>query len=152
MQKRIKTDLGYLFISATNAGITRIAFTKDDKESSQTNERALAFIEKASVQIEEYLKGERKEFTVPVVYSGTKFQEKVWKELSKIPFGKTTNYSDIAAKIKNPKSVRAVGSANARNPICIIVPCHRVIGKNGELSGYIGGQEIKKKLLEIECH
>ncbi len=150
MQKQIKSVLGKLFISATNEGVTRVAFTKTDNES-EPSEKALYYIDQATKQIDEYLKGERKVFTVPLVFSGTKFQEKVWKELAKIPFGKTVNYSEIATKIKNPKSVRAVGSANAKNPLCIIVPCHRVIGKNGSLSGYIGGVKIKQRLLEIEA-
>ncbi|MGL6114268.1 MAG: methylated-DNA--[protein]-cysteine S-methyltransferase [Cetobacterium sp.] len=101
-------------------------------------------------QLLEYLKGERKEFSIPLSLEGTEFQKKVWEALKEIPYGKTVSYKDIAIAIGNPKGARAVGMANNRNPIMIIVPCHRVIGKNGKLVGYGGGLPLKEKLLEIE--
>ena len=101
-------------------------------------------------QIIEYLTGQRKIFSFNYKLEGTDFQKKVWKKLCEIPYGQTKTYSQIAEEIKNPKAVRAVGMANNKNPLCIVVPCHRVIGKNGKLIGYAGGIDMKKSLLDIE--
>ncbi|WP_366592259.1 methylated-DNA--[protein]-cysteine S-methyltransferase [Bacillus subtilis] len=98
----------------------------------------------------EYLKGERRTFTVPVDLRGTSFQLSVWDALGKIPYGKTYSYSDIANYIEKPDAVRAVGTAIGANPVLISIPCHRVIGKNGTLTGYRGGLEMKKALLSLE--
>ncbi|MBD3919250.1 methylated-DNA--[protein]-cysteine S-methyltransferase [Paenibacillus sp. PR3] len=97
-----------------------------------------------------YLQGELEQFTLPIYYKGTPFQEAVWKALCDIPYGETRSYSDIATDIQKPSSVRAVGTAIGANPILITVPCHRVIGKNGSLTGYRGGMEMKMKLLQLE--
>jgi methylated-DNA-[protein]-cysteine S-methyltransferase len=107
-------------------------------------------IKKAAAQIEEYLAGKRKQFTLPLVMHGTEFQTAVWRALQKIPYGETRSYKEIAAAIGRPKAVRAVGMANNRNPISIIVPCHRVIGHDGSLVGYGGGLPLKQYLLELE--
>jgi methylated-DNA-[protein]-cysteine S-methyltransferase len=107
-------------------------------------------IKKAAAQIDEYLAGKRKQFTIPLALHGTEFQMAVWRELQKIPFGETRSYKDIAAAIGRPKAVRAVGMANNRNPIVLIVPCHRVIGHDGSLTGYGGGLSLKRRLLELE--
>lgn len=101
-------------------------------------------------QLLEYFAGKRREFTIPLHQLGTPFQLKVWKELCSIPYGETRSYGELAANVENPKGQRAVGMANHQNPIGIVVPCHRVIGKNGSLTGYAGGLDIKKKLLELE--
>lgn len=101
-------------------------------------------------QLIEYLTGKRQVFTIPLHQVGTPFQRQVWEELLQIPYGETRSYSDIAVKVGNPKASRAVGMANNRNPIGIIVPCHRVIGKSGSLTGYAGGLDIKEKLLGLE--
>ena len=101
-------------------------------------------------QIIEYLAGQRKIFNFNYKLEGTDFQKKVWKKLCEIPYGQTKTYSQIAEEIKNPKAVRAVGMANNKNPLCIVVPCHRVIVKNGKLIGYAGGIDMKKSLLDIE--
>lgn len=98
----------------------------------------------------EYMEGKRKEFTMPLDLHGTPFQQSVWKALQEIPFGQTVSYSDIAERIQNPKSVRAVGAAIGANPLLITVPCHRVIGKNGNLTGFRGGLDMKKQLLALE--
>jgi methylated-DNA-[protein]-cysteine S-methyltransferase len=103
-------------------------------------------------QLNEYFEGSRKSFTLNLSFKGTVFQQKVWSELLNISYGHTLSYSDIAKAINSPKGVRAVGSANGRNKICILIPCHRVISKQGGLSGFIGGIENKRKLLEIEGH
>ena len=101
-------------------------------------------------QLKEYLAGKRKGFTIPLHQMGTPFQLKVWEELGRIPYGKTLSYGELAMRVENPKGQRAVGMANNRNPIGIVVPCHRVIGKNGSLTGYAGGLDIKQRLLELE--
>lgn len=105
---------------------------------------------KARQQLQEYFDGTRQVFDIPLAAQGTNFQAKVWQALSELPFAKTASYQDIADKIENPKAVRAVGLANSKNPISIIVPCHRVIAKNGNLTGYAGGLERKAWLLEHE--
>ncbi len=101
-------------------------------------------------QFDEYFSGARREFDIPLRLDGTPFQVSVWNELRKIPFGTTTTYGEIARRIGNPKAMRAVGLANGRNPIPIIVPCHRVIGSNGALTGFGGGLENKTRLLDLE--
>lgn len=106
----------------------------------------------AALQLQEYFEGKRKEFTVPCLPAGTPFQLTVWRALTAIPFGCTISYGELAARIGRPKSVRAVGGANARNPISIIIPCHRVIGADGSLTGYGGGLDRKAALLAFEAH
>ena len=110
----------------------------------------IRILEQAARELREYFAGERQAFSVPLDPQGTEFQQKVWKALSKIPFGNTCSYRDVAAEIKNEKAFRAVGSANGKNPICIIVPCHRVIAADGTLGGYSGGLHHKTALLELE--
>lgn len=101
-------------------------------------------------QLEEYFRGERTTFDVPLAASGTPFQQRVWRELCEIPYGRTWSYGELATRVGNPKASRAVGLANGRNPISIIVPCHRVIGADGSLTGYGGGLPCKKGLLAFE--
>ena len=107
-------------------------------------------ISSAKRQLDEYFQGKRKSFDLPLALSGTQFQQKVWNALCTIPYGETRSYKEIAAQIQNPKGCRAVGMANNRNPIMIIIPCHRVIGSNGSLVGYAGGLDIKQWLLAHE--
>ncbi|PID75976.1 MAG: cysteine methyltransferase [Deltaproteobacteria bacterium] len=101
-------------------------------------------------QLEEYFNGKRKRFTLDLRLNGTEFQTRVWNALCQIPYGETASYSDIARKVNSPKASRAVGMANHRNPLPIIVPCHRVIGKDGSLTGFGGGLRIKQQLLDLE--
>lgn len=103
-----------------------------------------------TTELIDYLRGRRKNFTLPIDLYGTDFQQAVWKALQEIPYGQTVTYIDIAKQIKNPNAVRAVGSAIGANPVLIINPCHRVIGKNGKLTGYRGGLEMKEQLLRLE--
>ncbi len=103
-----------------------------------------------TIELFEYLQGKRKTFTVPFDFEGTPFQLAVWKALCEIPYGQTQSYSDIANHIQKPASVRAVGAAIGANPVLITVPCHRVIGKNGSLTGYRGGLDMKTQLLKLE--
>ena len=107
-------------------------------------------IKEAAKQLDEYFKGKRKEFDLPINPQGTDFQRKVWEALKQIPYGETKTYKQIAQTINKPNACRAVGQANNKNPIWIIIPCHRVIGASGKLTGYGGGLEMKQRLLEIE--
>jgi methylated-DNA-[protein]-cysteine S-methyltransferase len=107
-------------------------------------------IKKAAAQLEEYFSGKRKKFSLPLDMRGTEFQMDVWRALQNIPYGETRSYKEIAEQVNRPKAVRAVGMANHRNPISIIVPCHRVIGRDGSLTGYGGGLPLKRYLLELE--
>ena len=106
--------------------------------------------DEAARQLKEYFAGERKSFDLPLEAHGTAFQEKVWAALRDIPYGKTCSYGDIARAIGNEKACRAVGGANNKNPLCIVVPCHRVVGANGKMVGYGGGLDMKTLLLELE--
>ena len=119
-----------------------------DKKSYMLKETDL--INNTRKQLDEYFAGNRKQFDIPIKFNGTDFQVKVWEELLKIPYGETCSYLDIAKRIGNPKASRAVGMANNKNKIIIIVPCHRVIGSNKKLVGYACGLEVKEKLLELE--
>jgi len=141
-----------LFIAEENNAICYVVFKKDriynSPEKFENKETPL--IKKAAKQLEEYFNKKRKEFDLPLVVNGTDFQNKIWKALQTIPYGKTCNYKELASLAGNPKASRAAGMANNRNPISIIIPCHRVIGANGDLTGYAGGLELKQKLLELE--
>ena len=107
-------------------------------------------MEKAERQLLEYFRGERQEFDLPLAPEGTSFQKKVWQVLREIPYGQTRSYGEIADFVGSPKGFRAVGMANRRNPLPILMPCHRVIGHDGSLTGYAGGTELKRYLLELE--
>jgi methylated-DNA-[protein]-cysteine S-methyltransferase len=113
-------------------------------------ELARSGFEQAEEELREYFDGRRREFTLPLAMEGTSFQREVWQRLCAIPFGETRTYGQIAAAMGTPKAVRAVGLANGRNPISIVVPCHRVIGSDGSLTGYGGGLERKTFLLKLE--
>ncbi|MCD4845980.1 MAG: methylated-DNA--[protein]-cysteine S-methyltransferase [Methanosarcinales archaeon] len=108
------------------------------------------YLDLVQTQVLEYLEGERKDFTIPLNTPGTEFQQSVWKVLQQIPYGETWSYKQQAIKLNNPKAVRAVATANGYNRIAFIIPCHRVIGSNGELTGYRGGLDRKKWLLDLE--
>ena len=142
------TDMGNITIAEEDGFITHLLFGHEELPDSRVNESPL--LKEAHKQIVEFLKGQRKSFDLPLSPSGTEFQQKVWKALTSIPYGSTATYKDIAGKIGNEKACRAVGMANNRNPIALIIPCHRVIGKNGKLVGYGGGLEKKEYLLKLE--
>ncbi|MEO6785133.1 MAG: methylated-DNA--[protein]-cysteine S-methyltransferase [Chthoniobacteraceae bacterium] len=146
------SPIGTLRICGTDAALTGVFMESERHESGQPRDavRDAAPFRAAQRQIEEYFAGERREFSVPVAAEGTDFQRRVWRELCAIPYGTTESYGEIARRIGNPRAVRAVGLANGRNPISIIVPCHRVIGANGTLTGYGGGLERKRFLLALE--
>lgn len=141
------TPLGRLTIASNGRAITHVLFG-DCKLPGER--RATALTNLASNQLQEFLAGRRKKFDLPLEPEGTDFQKQVWSALRDIPYGQTRSYAELAKAIGKPSSARAVGMANNRNPICIIVPCHRVIGANGKLVGYAAGLHIKKWLLELE--
>ena len=120
------------------------------QETDRGIEQETPLIKDALLQLSEYLRGERKKFDIPFRMRGTEFQIQVWKVLQNIPYGETRSYKQIAEAIGNPKAVRAIGMANNRNPLLIVIPCHRVIGKDGSLVGYGEGIEMKEFLLRLE--
>ena len=142
-----ETDLGIIGIRDNNNAITEVFYSKS-KINDHLKETPL--IRECFNHLNEYFQGTRREFTIPLEAEGSEFQKKVWKALLDIPYGQTRTYKEIAIAIGNEKACRAVGMANNRNPISIIIPCHRVIGANGKLVGYGGGLDIKEKLLNIE--
>jgi methylated-DNA-[protein]-cysteine S-methyltransferase len=141
------SEIGKIGIADDGSAITNVFF---EKEEIQIEVRETPLIKEAYKQIQEYLKGKRKSFDLPFSPTGTEFQKKVWNALLDIPYGQTKSYEDIAIAVGNEKACRAVGMANNRNPISVIIPCHRVIGKNGKLVGYGGGLDIKEYLLKLE--
>lgn len=143
-----ETEIGRIGIAEDNSAITDIFFKGEELTEYEIKETPL--IKKAYSEIKEYLEGKRKSFDVPLCTIGTEFQQKVWNALKCIPYGETRSYEDIAIEVGNKKACRAVGMANNRNPISIIIPCHRVVGKDGKLVGYGGGLNIKEHLLKLE--
>lgn len=143
----LQTPLGLLKISGTETFIASVAFVSDEDRRLSNVPPILT---ECKSQLQEYFSGTRKNFDVPVRPEGTEFQKKIWSELMKIPFGESTSYSAIAKQINNPEAARAVGLANGKNQIAIIIPCHRVVGSGGQLTGYAAGIWRKRWLLEME--
>lgn len=142
----IKTPLGFAEISGDENGITAIQIV----DTTSVSDTIPPVLEKAVLQFSEYFSGRRKDFDFKINPQGTAFQKKVWQELVTIPFGKTMSYLDLSKKLGDVKAIRAVAAANGKNPLWIVVPCHRVIGSDGSLTGYAGGLWRKKWLLEFE--
>ena len=140
----IKTPLGIAKIIGDEDGISLISISDEGEVSSKIP----IILQETVSQLNEYFEGKRTDFTFKLNPSGTEFQQKVWKELLEIPFGKTISYLELSKKLRDVKAIRAVASANGRNPLWIVVPCHRVIGTDGSLTGYAGGLWRKKWLLE----
>lgn len=144
--KSFESELGMITVSASEIGIKSISFS--DTEEIQNPTRLVWY---CIEQLKEYFQGEREIFDLPLDLDGhTPFHIMVWKSLLTVPFASTVSYMDVANKLNNPKAIRAVGRANGANPIPIVIPCHRVIGSDGSLTGYSGGLEIKKRLLVLE--
>ncbi|MCK9198062.1 MAG: methylated-DNA--[protein]-cysteine S-methyltransferase [Bacilli bacterium] len=143
----IINDIDFVISQGSN-NIVGVIFSKNLPLYSIKKETPL--IKLCANQINEYMNRVRKEFNLPILYNGTPFQMKVWNNLQKIPYGKQISYKDLAIMIGNPKSYRAVGNAVHNNNLVIIIPCHRVIKNNGDIGGFGGGEEIKKRLLDIE--
>lgn len=164
------SPVGELLIAATPEGLTHLLFARGEDASfaraieadwvkrgavpnggdAMSSSGALAHLDRTRAQLAEYFGGARRSFDIPLAAAGTGFQQTVWQALTQIPYGTTWSYGDLARHIDRPRAVRAVGLANGRNPISIIVPCHRVIGANGSLTGYGGGLDRKRFLLTLE--
>lgn len=158
LQWKISTPIAPLYLVATEKGLLKASWEKQNfpflqslTAGSKESTKQRAIILKASQEINEYFFGGRQKFTVPLDIHGTSFQQNVWKKLKQLRFGRTLSYKELAGKVDSPKAFRAVGNANGKNPLCIIIPCHRVISADGSLGGYSGGVHIKKKLLSLEC-
>jgi len=149
----LESPIGDLLLAGDEDGLSLVGFPQgkmrhDPEPDWIYNEKPFTA---ARQQLAEYFAGDRKDFSLPLHLSGTEFQVQVLEELQRIPYGETTSYGDIAARIGRPKAVRAVGAANGRNPIPIIIPCHRVIGSTGNLTGFGGGLDTKEALLRLEA-
>lgn len=143
-----ESEIGPLTIAEKNGALAQVRFGADSCEKRMRKETPL--IVETWKQLQEYFSGMRKQFELPLAPEGTVFQQMVWNALQTIPYGEVRTYGQIAAQISAPKASRAVGMANHNNPIGIIIPCHRVIGANGKLTGYAGGLDKKEKLLRLE--
>jgi len=154
--KEIDSPVGKLKLVASDTALVGLFWEKEDlshfrfEPARTSSESEHPILSRAETQLKEYFGGKRKSFDLPLAPTGTPFQGKVWKALRQIPFGTTKSYLEIAQAIGSPKACRAVGAANGRNPISIIIPCHRVIGADGKLTGFGGGLDVKEKLLSLE--
>jgi len=150
----VESPIGQLLLTSNGENLTGIHMEKSahaaEIQPAWQENSSLQVFRKTAQQLSEYFEGNRTDFDLPLSMDGTAFQKLVWRELQKIPYGETTSYKDLAIRIGNPKACRAVGLANGRNPISLVVPCHRVIGANGKLVGYGGGLDRKAQLLELE--
>lgn len=148
----IESPFGLMGLAGTEHGLTRVNFQHDDSPVIRLPnwKPESALLARAVQQLQEYCQGVRQHFTVSLAPLGTPFQQHVWHELQRIPYGTTITYQELARRVGNPKAARAVGHANGRNPIAIIIPCHRVVGQNGQLRGYAGGLAMKQRLLQHE--
>jgi methylated-DNA-[protein]-cysteine S-methyltransferase len=147
-------NIGDLILVASPTHLIGIYFSGCDHVPTAKKEWAHDLhhpvLKKASQELLEYFRGERKSFSVPLHFDGTEFQNNVWKQIARIPFGKTITYTELAERAGNPAALRAAGTATGRNPLAVIIPCHRVVGKNGGLGGFAGGLDRKRRLLAIE--
>ncbi len=142
----LQTPIGIIEIQASSVGVSKVIFPETHEKKTEPNE----YTDACKQQLGEYLDNKRTKFDLPLDLLGTQFQKSVWSILCQIPFGQAIAYRDIARQMNNLKAVRAVGAANGKNPVSIIVPCHRVIGSNGTLTGYAGGLDRKAWLLTHE--
>ncbi len=150
-QRQIDSPIGVLTLVASDRGVTRIMFENEDPPAAEAlidhNDPVLAA---AATQLAEYFTGTRQEFDLPLDLDGTEFQKQAWLALADVPYGETTSYGAQAEAIGRPGAFRAVGAANGRNPIPIVLPCHRIVGADGSLTGFSGGLDIKARLLAHE--
>jgi methylated-DNA-[protein]-cysteine S-methyltransferase len=146
----LDSPIGRLRLVSDGKHLVKIEFENQYNADEAANETADPVLEASATQLKEYFAGKRHSFDLPLAAAGTDFQRSVWAALAAIPYGELRSYRDIAQSIAKPKAVRAVGAANGRNPLPIVVPCHRVIGSDGSLTGFAGGLEAKTCLLELE--
>jgi methylated-DNA-[protein]-cysteine S-methyltransferase len=145
----MESPVGPLTVAATEHGLASVHFGKAIPEGAGAEN---SISREAVSQLAEYFDGERKTFDLPLDVEGTPFQKAVWEELKQIPYGQTRSYGEIARAVGTPGASRAVGMANHNNPVAIVIPCHRVVGQDGSLTGYAGGVHLKQQLLAIERH
>jgi methylated-DNA-[protein]-cysteine S-methyltransferase len=152
--KTMASPVGRLKLVASDDGLAAILWKNDKAGRVRLNivgeDKARPVLLEAEKQLNEYFAGKRKTFSLKLDLAGTDFQNKVWQALLKIPFGQTRSYGEIAKRIGRPRAVRAVGAANGRNPVSIVVPCHRLVGSTGQLTGFAGGLDTKARLLKLE--
>jgi methylated-DNA-[protein]-cysteine S-methyltransferase len=153
--KSVASPVGSLRIMASDKGLCAVLFNGGRNNDVYFNgalelDNNHALLLRVEKQMQEYFAGKRKAFDLPVDMRGTVFQLKAWRELAKIPYGKTISYGEQARRLGDANKARAVGMANGRNPVCIVVPCHRVVGASGELTGFAGGLKVKQFLLDLE--
>lgn len=146
MQATMQSPLGIILLTEENGALTRLDFTEDHREMPA----GTPLLQEAIRQLAAYFAGERQAFSLPLMPRGTPFQIRCWEALQKIPYGRSVSYGEEAALLGQPRACRAVGSANGKNPLPILIPCHRVLASGGKLGGYSSGTEIKKKLLTLE--
>lgn len=152
----LDSPVGPLLLASDGTALTHLLFEREDAPAAADRAafaagRRDAVLERACAQLQEYFAGRRRTFDLPLAPTGTAFQRAVWRALEDIPYGRTESYGTLADRVGRPRAVRAVGAANGRNPISIIVPCHRVIGADGSLTGYGGGLDAKRFLLALEA-
>jgi methylated-DNA-[protein]-cysteine S-methyltransferase len=156
VHQKLKSPVGELTLVARDEKLIAVLWEDDRPGRVKLEKTKLSFdspvLNQAAQQLQEYFLGERQVFDLPMAGEGTEFQQKVWRALTKIPYGVTASYGELAKKIGSPLAVRAVGAANGRNPLSIVVPCHRVIGANGKLTGFAGGLAAKSFLLSLETN
>lgn len=145
----IDSPVGPLTLIANENALLSLTWGKSSGDFVQDRDHPI--LSETERQLKEYFSGKRTAFDIPLAPEGTDFQKRVWEELSKIPYGQTITYGEQAKRLGRPKAARAVGAANGRNPIGIIIPCHRVIGASGDLTGFAGGIEVKRELLRLEA-
>jgi len=154
VHKTMTSPVGRLKLVGSEQGLAAVLWEDDDparvRLGATREDRSHPLLLQAQQQLEEYFAGQRRRFSLKLAPAGTEFQTRVWKALGTIPFGETRSYGQIADQIGKARAVRAVGAANGRNPLSIIVPCHRVIGANGKLTGFAGGLAVKARLLALE--
>jgi methylated-DNA-[protein]-cysteine S-methyltransferase len=152
--KLMESPVGKLKLVASDKGLVAVLWETDGPRrvrlSEQIEDEKHPILVETERQLREYFAGKRQEFNVPLDMKGTRFQKDVWEALLAIPFGETRSYGQLARQLGNPRATRAVGAANGRNPVSIIVPCHRVIGSSGKLTGFAGGLDTKAQLLQLE--
>jgi methylated-DNA-[protein]-cysteine S-methyltransferase len=148
----LETSIGILLLTSSHSGLQSILFSKNGRPAAPDSEwrEDASPLQETICQLRSYFAGELDSFDLALAPQGTVFQQRVWGELCRIPYGETISYGELAKRIGNPNASRAVGLANGSNPIPIVIPCHRVIGSNGKLTGYGGGLPIKEKLLALE--
>lgn len=150
----LKTPMGDLMLVADTSKLIGLYFVGCDHvpaaRSKWTLDPQHPVLRQAGEQLHDYFEGKRTSFSLPLHFSGTDFQERVWREIARIPYGRTISYSDLAHRAGAPQAIRSAGTNTGRNPLGIVIPCHRVVGKNGGIGGYAGGLEWKRYLLELE--